>query len=60
MNSKTKIDAHWKPMSLDMPIGFDSAAESAARRLWMKPDEFCRQVLLAAVEEAQAMDFNEE
>jgi len=49
---KTTRDAEfWKVMELQVPAGFENAAAAAARRLYMRPDEFCRQLLLAAVQE---------
>ena len=47
-----KTDAeYWKTMMVQVPSGFEAAALVAARRLHMKPDEFCKQILIAAVEE---------
>ena len=49
---KTKTDAeYWKPMTVEVPSGFEAAASAAARRLHMRPGEFCKQILIAAVEE---------
>ena len=50
---KTKPDNEfWKTMEVQVPVGFEAAASAAARRLYMKPDEFCKHILIAAVEEA--------
>jgi len=50
---KTKPDNEfWKTMEVQVPTGFEAAASAAARRLYMKPDEFCKHILIAAVEEA--------
>jgi hypothetical protein len=49
---RTKPDAeYWKTMEVQVPTGFEAAASAAARRLYMKPDEFCKQILIAAVQE---------
>ena len=49
---KTKPDAQfWKTMEVQVPDGFEAAARAAARRLYMTPPEFCRQILIAAVKE---------
>jgi hypothetical protein len=48
----TKPDAdYWHKMEVEVPSGFEAAASAAARRLHMRTGEFCKQILIAAIEE---------
>jgi len=44
-------NSNWKPMHVPMPEGVAEAVLVAARKLYMQPEEFVRQITIAATEE---------